>query len=96
MMKFKMLAASLVLSSTFIASSAMANESPLESFLSHMVERAVTVAGNEIESGVRQSVVNATYHFSLDSDQQRGSVSVTDIADSGKEAQPSSQLSEDE
>lgn len=95
-MKFKMLAASLVLSSSFIATSAMAQESPLESFLSHMVERAVNVAGSEIKAGVQQSVSNATYHFALDGEEHHGSVSVTDIADSGKVTQGASQQSEDE
>ena len=80
-MKAKTILTGLVLSTAIFGSQAMATESPIEAFLSHMVDQAVSVASNEIHNGVRQSVANATYNFSLNGEVNTGTVSVTDLAE---------------
>lgn len=80
----KLLLSGLILSSSMLASNAMAQESAIESFLSHVVNQAVSMAGNEIQAEVRQSIANVTYSFSLDGTEKVGTVSVTELADTEK------------
>ncbi|MEC8417144.1 MAG: hypothetical protein VXZ36_04925 [Pseudomonadota bacterium] len=80
-MKTSLIAATL-LSASMISGAANAQESVLQSFLTNMVNTAVSTTANEIRMDVYQSVANAAYHFELDANDANGtgSVSVTDLA----------------
>jgi len=80
-MKTPLIAATL-LSASLMSGAASAQESVLQSFLTNMVNTAVSATANEIRIDVYQSVANAAYHFELDADEAKGtgSVSVTDLA----------------
>lgn len=95
-MKAKMILASVVMSAAMFSSQAMAQESAIESFLGRMIDQAVSMAGEEINNGVRQSVANATYNFSLSGEAKTGSVSVTDLAANSDKAENKQSESEDE
>ena len=95
-MKAKTLLTSLVLTAAMLSSQAMAQESAVESFLGRMIDQAVSMAGEEISNGVRQSVANAAYNFSLSDEIKTGSVSVTDLATSGTQSKSEHAESEEE
>jgi len=95
-MKAKMIIASAVMSAAMFSSQAMAQESAIESFLSRMIDQAVTMATEEISNGVQQSVANATYSFSLSNETKAGSVSVTDLAASETQLESDHSESEEE
>ncbi|MDO6477002.1 hypothetical protein Q4520_16375 [Alteromonas sp. 1_MG-2023] len=95
-MKAKTLLTSLVLTAAMLSSQAMAQESAVESFLGRLIDQAVSMAGEEISNGVRQSVANATYNFSLPDETKTGSVSVTDLAASGTQSKSEYAESEEE
>ncbi|MBU2976615.1 hypothetical protein [Alteromonas sp. C1M14] len=77
----KSLLSGVILSTALLGANAMAQENAIESFLSHVVTNAVSMAGNEIQADVRQSIANMTYSFSLEGDSNTGTVSVTELSD---------------
>lgn len=80
-MKTSLIAATL-LTASMASGVANAEESVLQTFLTHVVSNAVTTTTQEIKSDVYQAVANATYHFELSPQEVRGNgkVSVTDLA----------------
>ena len=80
-MKTSLIAATL-LTASMASGVANAEESVLQTFLTHVVSNAVTTTTHEIKSDVYQAVANATYHFELSPQEVRGTgkVSVTDLA----------------
>lgn len=68
------------LTTGLISNVAQAQESVLERFMSHVIDQAVTVATNEIELGVQQSVANTVHLFDINGETVVGKVDITDIA----------------
>ncbi|GEA13517.1 hypothetical protein [Alteromonas sp. KUL49] len=79
-MKTSIIAASL-LTSVVISQPVSAQESVLENLLTNVVTHAFEVTSFEIENNVYQAIASASFHFELDGDEAKGTVSVTDIAE---------------